>query len=592
MIKKFICFILMAVGLLTLSLIAFGYYHVRHVLPIPKTVAKSTILELDFTKNFNEDSALQPFPKRNGSASFSLYEMVELIHQAAEDQRILGIVVHLGSPDLGIAQIQELRNAIKDFRNHGKYAYVHTEGFPPGSQGTKLYYLASAFDHISTQPMAEVSFIGLALESPFLRNFLNKHSIVPSFEKEGTYKSAPEMFLENDFSAANKEELLHVLDNIHHQISNAVSQERKLSLEQVQRLINKGPYGSFEAKTEGLIDAVGFYPDAKKQILEKAGKEASLLHQWEYAYDPLNMKKVALLRVLKKNPVKIALVYALGSIQESATGSLESKVITLRSLQKIFSHIAQDSTIRAVVLRIDSGGGEATISEAIAYEIELLQQKGIPVIVSMGDYAASGGYLMAAGAHRIFAQPGTITGSIGVYSGKFVTNAAWENYGVHWGLLKTAENADMWHTTSDFSTFTKERLKSLTQQVYKIFLEHVSKGRKLPLETLERIAQGRIWTGQQALEHHLVDSLGGLKEAIQYAKELIRDVPSYSIMVEIFPKPRSFIEHILQFLGIIEDDDDINFGFNMRTEIKHSLKELYKELMAQTTSLKMTLRLS
>lgn len=575
MILKFFRFIIMSLGLLTLGLIAVSYYHVRHTLPSPKAVAEKTILEIDFTKDFNEDYVNSGFVHGIGRSSFSLHDITKMIRQAAEDHRILGLIVNLGCLDLGMAQIQELRNAIKDFKNHGKYAHVQAARIPD----TKLYYLSSVFDHITVQPGGEIGFIGFTIESPFFRDFFNKYGIIPSFEKQGRYKSAPETFLENDFSTDHKEQILHILNNFHDQVVTAISQERKLSLEKVQQLITKGPYSSTEAKAESLIDTVGFYEDAKNYIMGKAGKEAVILHQWEYTYDPLNFKKGVLPLSLNKKPAKIAVVYALGTIKEGDEKSWDSKSIYWRAFHKIFSHITKDPTIRAVVLRIDSGGGSATASEAIAYEIQCLQQKGIPVIVSMGNYAASGGYLIAAGADHIFAQPGTITGSIGCYTGKFVTNPAWDQQGIHWRLLKTADNADIWHSNAEFDGFGKERIKALNAYTYKLFTEAVAKGRKLSLEQVEHIAQGKIWTGQHALEHKLVDSLGGLNEAIQYAKELITDVPSYSIAIETFPKPRMMIEHFLQMAGFIEDEEISGFGFDLKTELKKSFKEIVQEFL-------------
>jgi protease-4 len=544
----------MSVGVIALIFASFLWFNLYPFVSLRSPLPQKMVLEVDLSKPIYEQSSPSLLTRQLRGAGTSFYHLMEKLYRAGDDPRVGSLIVKIGYEGLGLSQIQEIRQALHHLRGRGKLTYAHGETFE-GSGGTKLYYLASACDQITLQPIGSLGLTGLALEVPFGRGALDKWGIKPQFEKREEYKTFAESFTETQFTPAHKESLQTLLDDLFQQVLEDVAKDRRLSPSQVTQLSQEGPYTSEEALTHGLVDHQGFLDEVRTQALEKGGKGSVLVPIHRYTLEPVAKKDQRIF--------KIALVHANGMIQNDGGGEMGQAVLSSRRLQKIFKQIREDKKVHGVVLRIDTGGGSASASEAIWREIARFQESGIPVIISMGNTTASGGYLLSASAHRLFAQPGTITGSIGVISGKFVTEGAWEQVGVKWGTLSTSPRALMWSTSREFSPEEKKRLSEVTQAVYDRFVTIVAEGRRIPKDQVLKIAKGRVWTGRQGKEHGLIDELGGLQEALTYAKKQISGVDPSQVVVEEFPRVKTPLEQLLGLMGYLNTEEDEGLSLEM-----------------------------
>lgn len=555
MIKKILLSILALIGFFTLLIGCFLWIKISPHMPGKQLSPSRLVLEVDLTKPVYESPSFSFIGQKIQGPGYIFDALISKLYKAAEDPKVKSLIIKVGSEQMGIAQIQELRQALHHLRRHGKFIYAFGESFE-GASGTRVYYLASACDYLVMQPIGSLSLTGLSLEVPFLKPLFDKYGIKPEFEKREDYKSFPEIFTESDFTSAHREALQSVLDEIYKQILEDIGKDQNRTAEGTKVLFEKSPYRASEALEHRLIHQQGFLDEVQAQALEKAGKGATLLSLERYMPPMPSMKDA---RVFK-----VALVHGVGTIQSSLVGgSMGRKVLSSQRMHRIFKQIRAQKDVHAVVLRLDTEGGAAPASEFIWREIVKLQENGIPVIISMGNMAASGGYLLSASAHTIFADRGSITGSIGVFSGKFVTKGAWEQLGVKWGALKTGPHSLMWGSGQEFTPEEKEKISYLTDATYDRFLTVVSDGRHLSKEQVQKAAKGRIWTGQQAKELGLVDELGGLHEALEYAKKQISGVDSAQIVVQRFPRPKTLFEQILILVGLksLDEETDFNLGF-------------------------------
>lgn len=473
----------------------------------------------------------------------SLYDMTRAVYQAAQDAKIKGIVVRIDSPTLGVAQLQELRDALLAFRKSGKPSWCYASTFGDSSSGTGLYYLATACENIWLQPLGTVNLMGINIEVPFAKGALDKLDVKTEISQRKEYKSFVETFTREDFSDASREAQQAIADSILGQMVEGIAKERKISHEHVRFLIQNGPYLTQEALTEKLVDRIDYRQNLSTAVQEKVGHHIDFVGLSSY------------LPTLSEKPKgnKVALIFGSGTIQTDGGSSvLDEIVLSSNTAYKAFQSAIHDDQVKAIVYRINSPGGSPVASEVVYSMINYAKNHAKkPVIISMSDAAASGGYWISVAGSKIVAQPGTLTGSIGVFGGKYVLSGLLNKIGVKVGHISTSENATMWSSMNAFTPAQWVKLNALLDDIYKEFSNRVAKGRHMTLEQVEKVARGRVWTGEQALALGLVDQLGGLQTAIALAKREAGLAPEASVI--IYPHPKTLLETLTAVLDAKED---------------------------------------
>jgi protease-4 len=446
-----------------------------------------------------------------------LTDVINAIEIAETDDAIKGISILNTNSSLGMAQSKELRDALNRFKKSGKFIYSYANSY-----SQKEYYLNSVATSIYINPIGELDFKGLSTEVMFFKDFQEKSGLKMEVIRHGKYKSAVEPFLENKMSDANKEQTMALLNGIWTNIVEDISKSRNIPVEKLNTIANGLLARTPEmAKAQNLIDYIAYedvYHNAIRKVL-KVDKDED--------YNTVSIadytQKTTTTSVNMDSNDAIAIVYAQGEI---GSGEGDVNEIGEGSMRRSLQEARKDDDIKAIVLRINSPGGSALTSDLIWREIELTKRVK-PVVVSMGNYAASGGYYIACNANTIFAEKNTITGSIGVFGTLPNFSVAANRYGINTEQVRTHENA------SNYSPFVPmdEKFKAITlegvENIYATFIGHVAEGRKMTTAQVDAIGQGRVWTGSEAVKIGLVDKIGGLREAIAEAAKLAK-IKSYS----------------------------------------------------------------
>ena len=478
-----------------------------------KAVPSKTILEVNLETVFSEDAPDDPMTKLTGSSKPDLHDLTFALERAENDPRVIGLIARIGAASVGIAQIQEVRDAILRFRSKGKFALAFSETFGEFSSGAGAYYLATAFERVWLQPSGDVGLVGLKMESMFFRGTLDKLGINPRMDHRYEYKNAMNTFTETKFTPAHREAMAKVGESVYNQMLRGIAEGRGLTPEQVKALIDRGPFLGQEAVTEKLVDELGYRDAFYDKAKERGGAGAELLYLHKY------LERAD--RPHKKGK-RIALIFGVGGVNRGASDVdplSGSRSMGSDSVTAGFRAAIADKEVKAIVFRVDSPGGSYVASDAIWREVVRAKQSGKPVIVSMGNVAGSGGYFVAMAADKIVAQPGTITGSIGVLGGKLVPTGLLEKVGVSLDQVHYGKNALMFSQTADYSEDEWKRFQSWLDRVYADFTTKVAQGRKLDPAKVQQIAKGRIWTGEDAKQLGLIDELGGLHTALRLAKQ-------------------------------------------------------------------------
>jgi protease-4 len=460
----------------------------------------------------------------------SLRTIVESMERSAGDASIKGLVLRVNAlPGAGWGKVQELRDAVLRFRRSGKPAYAHLEFC-----SNKEYYLATACTKVYAVPTAIVDVSGLSVEVMFLRKTLDKLGVQAQFEGVGRYKNAPNQFTEAGFTPPHREQMSSLLDSLFAQYVAAIAEGRKKSVDEVRALLDRGPFDGQGAVEAELVDEL-LYRD---QVEEKLGA-ADRITPGRY---------VKRARGLFDPRPRVALVYAVGEIVpgDSASGAaLGGDLAGSDTVSGALRAAREDRDIRAIVFRVDSPGGFGPAADVIWREVALAR-KAKPVVVSMGDYAASGGYYIAMGSDGIVAQPGTITGSIGVFSGKFVLRGLYDKLGLTKEVLKRGRYADLFSEYRPWTPEERARIREQAEAFYDDFIARVAAGRGRSKEDVDRVAQGRVWTGTQAREHGLVDEVGGFEAAVGLAKKKAGIPASAEVALVVFPERKGFFEALME----------------------------------------------
>jgi protease IV len=503
------------------------------------TIRDNSVLTLRVAGSLPDYSPDDPFKRYFGGPDQSLTGLVMQFKKAKVDKRIKGILLDVNMSGVGWGKAEEIRDAITDFRTSGKPVYAYIEfGL------NKEYYIATACDKIIVPPPGELFINGLAADVMFFRGSLDKLGIYPDIYQIGEYKTAGNMFTQKKMTDAHRKYIDELLNDLYDRYVNAIAQTRKKTPDEVKALIDNAPYNAEQAKAAGLIDEALYRDEVEKQFKKLLGYKDtdSFVAVRGSQYRDVSPESLGL-----NKGERIAVIYASGEIGSGSSENSPSgdQSIGSDTVAKALNDAAADKTIKAVVLRVDSPGGSGLASDIIWRAVETTNQKK-PVVVSMSDVAASGGYYISASAAKIIAQPSTITGSIGVLAGKPVMRGFYDWLGISNEYVLRGKTAGMFRETEKFSDDERAKFEEwIKTTYYRDFVPKVAKGRNRDAQYIDSIAQGRVWTGQQAKDRGLVDEFGGLDKAIEVAKQLAKIPADKGVERVILPYPTTFLQELL-----------------------------------------------
>ncbi|HEX3199272.1 MAG TPA: signal peptide peptidase SppA [Propionibacteriaceae bacterium] len=472
-----------------------------------------TLLELDLTEPLVAPELDDPFARLRARGRRLLRPTLRALHEAAEDRHVVGLIAKVGGM-WPWATMQELRRGVQAFAASGKPTLAWAESFGEiGARDLAAYVLATSFGELWLQPGGGVGLLGVGIETPFVRGTLDRLGIEPQFEQRYEYKNAANVLVHKEFTSAHREALERLAESVFSDAVETIADARGLTHDQVRELIDTGPRTAPEAQAAGLVDRLGYRDQAYEAMRARTGSEAELLFadRWrprrKIAPPPHRRDHVAL--------VEVRGGISSGRTRRSPMGRQAGSDTVSAQLRAAYDN----DRARAVVLRVESPGGSALASEVIWREVWRLQESGKPVVVSMGDVAASGGYYIASPAEVIVALPATLTGSIGAVGGKLVVDGLLERLGVTTGSVQRGARALMYSPRRGFSEDERARFAATMDAIYDDFVGKVAAGRKRPVAEIEAVARGRVWTGRDALEAGLVDELGALRDAVRIARQ-------------------------------------------------------------------------
>ncbi|RDI08275.1 signal peptide peptidase SppA [Flavobacterium sp. AG291] len=503
-------------------------------------VEKNSVIELDLSQVTNDYSGkfkYKDFPMFDSDNQEGLVDVIRAIDAAKDDERIKGITITNSSTQLGIAQNKALRDELDAFKKSGKFIVAYSDGYSQSD-----YYLNSVADTIYLNPVGEIDFKGLSSEVMFYKDLQDKTGIKMEVIRHGKYKSAVEPFLSNEMSPENREQITALLNSVWTSVVGDIAKSRKIPVDSLNavadRLGGRTPELAKEAK---LIDKIGYIDQyeagIKKALKLKKDEDYKRVSILDY------VKATALDKLLSGGKDEIAIIYAQGEIRG---GEGDVNTVSEVPIRKALKEARENDAVKAIVLRVDSPGGSALTSELIWRDIELTK-KVKPVVVSMGNIAASGGYYISCNANRIFAEEGTITGSIGVFGMLPNFTELSNRIGIHTEQVSTHKNASGYSVFTPLKDDTRAIIQESVEKVYTTFVSRVAAGRKLTPEQVDAIGQGRVWSGSMALKNGLVDEIGGLDAAIEYAAKLGK-TNDYS--VSDYPEFEKDFSKILSMFGL------------------------------------------
>ncbi len=476
------------------------------------------ILELDLTDGLPEGPVTDPLSAIMSRRKVRLPDVIEGLRRARQDDRVRALVVKVGGGHIGLARMQEIREAVCGFRESGKLAVAWAETFGEFTHGNVPYYLATAFDRIYLQPSGSVGLTGVAVEQLFLHDALAKIGVAFQSAKRYEYKSAADNLTERGFTGPAREAAERLAVSVAEQISAAIAERRGKTAEQARALLDRGPFLAADALNEGLVDALGYRDEVYADVRKEAGADAIL--QYVVRYQRAHMLAQRARQLPKPQDRFVAVIYASGPIRQgrSTRSPIGGNAMGSDTVAAALRSAMSDERVRAVLLRVNSPGGSAVASDTIWREVVRIRAAGKPVVVSMGDVAASGGYYISMAADIIVAQPGTLTGSIGVILGKPVLAEALDRAGVTTDSVSVGSGATMFAPTHPFTEREWDRINTWLDAIYRDFTEKVASGRRMSVDRVHELARGRVWTGADAAENGLVDELGGLQAAAEIAR--------------------------------------------------------------------------
>lgn len=502
------------------------------------SIPANSMLVVDIGGDLPESASNDVVAYLRGSRTPTVRSLVEMLHSAKVDDRVAALVLKpTGLSTSFWAKVQELRGAVLDFKQSGKPVYA----FLPYSD-EQIYYLATAADHIFLTPSAPLDLKGIATYQVFLRGTFDKIGVVPDMHHIGDYKTTINAYTEKGYTAAHREMDESINRDLFEQMAEAIAEARRLSVDDVRALIDQGPFLADAALQARLIDEVAYEDQALEKVRTANGRSLRLLKGQDYA-------RVSPRPSGRGSGPRIAVIYASGPIVDGRGGfdPLNGPSLGSETLIEAIRSAADDEAVRAFVLRIDSPGGSATASDAIWRELTVAREKTRrPLVASMADLAASGGYYIAMPAETIVAQPSTLTGSIGIFGGKLVTGGVFEKLGAHIDSTSIGRNAEMFSPTRPFNESELQKVEEQLRAFYTEFVRKVSQSRNTTPDRIDAVAQGRVWTGRQAKANGLVDELGGLDTAIALAKARANIPEDADVDIVTYPRPKTLYEVVTE----------------------------------------------
>jgi protease-4 len=499
-----------------------------------------------------------------GDLQLDLGETVARIEKAADDRSIAGAILNIQNPDIGRGKIYELRAAIQRFRAKGKKIHAQLESAMPAD-----YLVACACDEIVMPSSGIIILPGVHAEATFYKGLLEKLGVRADFIHMGDYKGAAEPLTRDKFSAPVRENMEAIVDSLYDDLVTTIVKDRPLSVAQVKKIIDMGLITATRAKELGLVDRIA-YADSLRSELAANYEAEPLVYVKNYGQKKVDtdfsgpMGFIKLMQLMmgadtgakRDQGKKIAVVYAVGPITtgKSQADPFGDEVMGSTTIVEALRKANKDKQVSAIVLRIDSPGGSALASDLIWHETQVIEK---PIVASMGDVAASGGYYIAMGAEKIVATPGTITGSIGVVGGKLGYRGLYKKIGVTTETIQRGRNSGIFSSSRRFTDSEREVVRAMMEDTYKQFTTKAAEGRNMPLEELKKLAGGRIYSGRQAVENGLVDQLGTLDDAIQVAKQLAGIEKDTKVTIERLPEPTNFFESLF---GELDAEEEVSLG--------------------------------
>jgi protease IV len=497
-----------------------------------ETISSNSVLVLDLNGSIEEQRAADLSSVFFGSSTLVLHEINDAIDSARTDPRIEGLVVRIGPLETGWAKLEEIHSHLLAFHASGKpsICYLGYDG-----EENAEYYVATGCDQVWLGPSNPLGVRGMMAEATFLRGTLDKLKIVPDFYHIAEFKTATNQYTEKKFTPAHREEVESLLTSLYDEYLTEVSSARHMDRAHFTDLVQKGPFLPQDAMQDKLVDRLAYWDEVQDFFRQKTGE-----------WNPVGFTQYRQGLSDGSGP-RIAIIYASGEIVSGASQISPGGTVVMGgdSVAAEIREARNDSSIRAIVLRVDSPGGSAVASEVIRREVELARQKK-PVVVSMSDVAASGGYWISMSADKIIADPGTITASIGVLSGKMNVSGLYKLLGLSTDYVATSDNATLYSSQQDFTPAQQLVVQRMLQDIYTSFTQGVAQGRGLPIATVQKIAKGRVWSGEQAKGLGLVDDLGGADRAVTVAKELAHIPVNRSVEIVRLPKEKTLFDLFLE----------------------------------------------
>ena len=530
---RIIIALVIAVVVTVPAIVIIGIIYARRIKP-------HTVLVIRIEGEIPEETPQSSLEAMFNGPTTSVTDITEGIDRARTDPHITALELRVGETDMSMGKIQEIRDSIQAFNRARKLSVAYLE-----FATNRSYYLASACQTLEMLPKSEFHLHGMMASTTFLRGTFDKLGIYPDFLHIGDYKNATNVYTEKKFTPPHREATKDLVDDWYRQFVQGIAASRNMKTEEVEKVIAAGPYVSDDAPATGLVDRVAYGEQFR-----------GFVNQKNRGYDRRISLHTYLERTEKFSTSKIAVIYAVGEIGpgRSTASPLGGDMLGSETLAQQFRRARTDDSVKAVVVRVDSPGGVAYSSEVIRHELELTKEVK-PVVVSMSDVAASGGYWLSMSANRIIAEPGTITGSIGVLMGKFNLEGLYEKLGLSTDFIATTPNATLEYPLQNFTPEQRALELKNMRETYNDFLEGVAEGRHMKVEDVDKIAQGRVWTGERARKLGLVDELGGLHTAIARARELARIPAGEGVCLLPLPERRSFFERLFE-----PQDDDSAFA--------------------------------
>ena len=531
--RSWIFWILFAlVGFVTLTMTSVYFFFLRGVELAAPRLSEGSIVRIDLAHQYPEERRYSWGGALSPAAGMVFRDVIFGIKVAKRDERVDKLFVHVRATSLGWAQAAELRAQLLDFKDSGKRIVAFIE-----YASNRDYYIASAADEIFMHPRSILDLRGVRVEVTYIKSALDKLGVEAEFERIGVYKSAPEVFLRHDMSEENREVLNELVGTVHDALIVATAEGREMSPFDAEALVARGPLTAEEALAEGLVDGLASLDEVEGHLVPEAASPASFQTISVSSYRQATSQLPTF-----GTDMRIAVIYGLGTI--TGGGSSEDPIFgrTMGSdtIAEAFKSVREDQSIDAVVFRINSPGGSDVASDVIRREANLTREKK-PVIVSMANVAASGGYWIATASDAIVAEATTVTGSIGIFAGKFNLTGLYEKIGLDKEGVESVENASFFSDSRPFTEKERQRLRAIILSGYQAFLERVSQARGKTTEEVDEIARGRVWSGQAAFALGLVDELGGLDRALALAKARAGFDEMATVELRIFPeKPSIF----------------------------------------------------